>query len=95
MKIDAATSRKALPPQVLKLNDSTGTVEAGMSDTLLGNQARSGYDGDNERLRSAVCCFVPPFVSLQNTAQLSRGEVLKKLSSLGSARNLAKTPCRV
>ena len=55
-------------------------VEVGMSDTLLGNQARVGYGGDNERLRSAVCCSAS-LVSLQNAAQLPRGEVPRKLSS--------------
>ena len=35
-------------------------VKAGMSDPLLGNQARADYGDDNERLRSAVCCFLPP-----------------------------------
>ena len=35
-------------------------VEAGMSNTLLGNRARAGYGGDNEMLRSAVCCCLPP-----------------------------------
>ena len=30
-------------------------VEAGMSDTLLGNQAWAGYGGDKEGLRPAVC----------------------------------------
>ena len=29
--------------------------EAGMSDTLLCNQARAGYGGDNETLRPTVC----------------------------------------
>ena len=38
-----------------KCSTSTMTpIEAGMSGTPLGNQARSGYGGDNERLRSAV-----------------------------------------
>ena len=27
-----------------------------MSDTPLGTPARAGYGGDNEKLRSAVCC---------------------------------------
>ena len=57
-----------------------------MSGTLLGNQAPSGYGGDDERLRSAVSPSLPPFypscISLQNAAQLPRGEVLTKLSSL-------------
>ena len=59
-------------------------VEAGMSGTLLGNQARSGYVGDNERLRSAVSLSAS-LVSLQNAAQLPRGEVPRKLSSLKPA----------
>ena len=56
-----------------------------MSGTLLGNQARSGYGGDNERLRFAVSLSAS-LLSLQNAAQLRRGEVLTKLSSpeLGS-----------
>ena len=38
-----------------KCSRSTITlVEAGMPGTLLGNQARSGYGGDNGRLRSAL-----------------------------------------
>ena len=55
-----------------------------MSGTLLGNQARSGYGGDNERLRFAV--FLSSRLSLQSAAQLPRGEVLTKDSSpeLGS-----------
>ena len=76
--LDAPTSRKALPP---KCSSSTITlVEAGMSDTLLGNQARAGYGGDNERLRSVVSLSAS-LVSLQNAAQLPRGEVPRKLSS--------------
>ena len=45
-----------------KCSSSTITlVEAGMSDTLLGNQARASYGSDNERLKSAViCCSLPP-----------------------------------
>ena len=35
-------------------------VEAGISDNLLGNRARAGYRGDNESLRSVVCCCLPP-----------------------------------
>ena len=63
-----------------KCSRSTITmVEAGMSGTLLGNQARLGYGGDNERLRSVVSLSAS-LVSLQNAAQLSRGEVLRKLS---------------
>ena len=56
-----------------------------MSGTLLGNQARSGYGGDNERLRFAVS-LSSSRLSLQNAAQLPRGEVLTKDSSpeLGS-----------
>ena len=43
-----------------KWSSSTITlVEVGMSDALLGNQARAGYGSDNERLRSAVCCCLP------------------------------------
>ena len=51
-----------------------------MSGTLLGNQARSGYGGDNERLRFAVS-LSSSRLSLQNAAQLPRGEVLTKDSS--------------
>ena len=41
----------------LKCSSSTITlVEVGMLGTVLGNQARAGYGGDNERLRSAGCC---------------------------------------
>ena len=41
-----------------KYSSSTITlVETGMSDTLLGNQARAGYGGDNERL-GRVCCLL-------------------------------------
>ena len=47
-------------------------VEAGMSGTLLSNQARAGDGGDNERLRSAVSLSV--YLVSQNAAQLSRGE---------------------
>ena len=56
-----------------------------MSGTLLGNQARSGYGGDNERLRFAGS-LSSSRLSLQNAAQLPRGEVLTKDSSpeLGS-----------
>ena len=56
-----------------------------MSGTLLRNQARSGYNGDNERLRFAVSLSAS-LLSPQNAAQLPRGEVLTKLSSpeLGS-----------
>ena len=56
------TSRKALPPQMLKVLGSRITlVGAGVSDTLLGNRAQAGYGGDNEGLiRSAVCCCLPP-----------------------------------
>ena len=51
-----------------KCSSSTITlVEAGMSGTLLGNQARSGYGGDNERLRPAVYLSAS-LVSLQNAA---------------------------
>ena len=58
--LDAATSHNTLLP---KCPSSTITlVEAGMSDTLLGNQARAGYGGDNERLTSAS------LVSLRNSA---------------------------
>ena len=63
---------------MIKLNDLT-LVETGMSDTFLGKQAPAGYGGDNERLRSAVSAAVClPFVSLQNAAQLPRGEVPRK-----------------
>ena len=55
-------------------------VEAGMSDTLLGNQARAGYGGDNERLRSAFSLSAS-LASLQKAAQLPRGQVPRKLSS--------------
>ena len=80
-----------------KCSTSTITlVEADLSDTLLGNQARTGYGGDNERLRSAVfCCLPASLVSLQNATQLSRGEIKKKMSSPDSARNLAKIPSQV
>ena len=72
-----------------KCSSSTITlVEAGMSGTL-GNQARSGYGGDNERLRSAVS-LSGSLVSLQNAAQLPRGEVLRSCQAQRSARNLAK-----
>ena len=46
-------------------------VEAGMSGTLLGDQARLGYGGDKERLRSAVSLSASR-ASLQNAAQLPR-----------------------
>ena len=55
-------------------------VEVGMSGTLLDNQARAGYGGDNKRLRSAVSLSAS-LVSFQNAAQLPRGKVLRKLSS--------------
>ena len=55
-------------------NTTITLVDAGISGTLLGNQAGAGYGSDNERLRSAV-------VSLQNAAQLPRGGILRKLSS--------------
>ena len=55
-------------------------VEAGMSGILLVNQARSGYGGDNEMLRSVVP-LPASLVSVQNAVQLPRGEVLRKLSS--------------
>ena len=55
-------------------------VEAGMPGTLLGNQARAGYGGDKERLRSAVYLSAS-LVSLQNAAQLPRGEVLRKFAN--------------
>ena len=56
-----------------------------MSGALLDKQARYGYGGDNDRLRSAVSLSAS-LVSLQNAAQPPRGEVLTKLSSpeLGS-----------
>ena len=69
-------------------------IEAGISDTLLGNQARAGYGGVNERLRSAVCCCLPPLF-LQNAAQLPQGAVPRKLSSPDPARNLVKILGRV
>ena len=81
--LDVATSRKELPLQMLKLNDTL--VEADMSGTPPGNQARSGYGGNNERLRFAVSPSAS-LVYLQTAAQLPRGEVLTNLSSpeLGS-----------
>ena len=65
-----------------------------MSGTLLGNQARSGYGGDNERLRFAVS-LSSSRLSLQNAAQLPRGEVLTKDSSpeLGSEFGQNSDPC--
>ena len=55
-----------------KCSSSTITlVEADMSGTLLGNQARSGYGGDNERLKFAVCLSAS-LVSLQNAVQLTK-----------------------
>ena len=74
--LDAATSRKALPLQILTLNE-----EVNMSGTLLGNQARSGYGGDYERLRFAVSLSASLVSSLQSAVQLPRGKVLIKLSS--------------
>ena len=68
-----------------KCSRSTITpVEAGMSNILLGNQARAGYGGDNEKLSSKLCCLLLSsslLVSLQNAAQLLRGEVPRNLSS--------------
>ena len=64
-----------------KCSSSTLTlVEVGMSGTLLGNQAWAGYDGNNERLTFAVSMSAS-LISLQNAAQLPRGEVPQKLSS--------------
>ena len=61
-----------------KCSSSTTTlVEARMPGTLLGNQARAGYGGDNERLWTAVFLSTS-LLSLQNAAQLPRGEVLGK-----------------
>ena len=56
-------------------------VEAGTSGTLLGNQGRSDYGGDNERLIRSAVSLSSSLVSLRNAAQLPRGEVLRKLSS--------------
>ena len=75
-----------------KCSSSTITlVEAGMSDTLLGNQARAGCGGDNEGLRSAVSLSAY-LVSLQNAAQLPRGEVLRKLSSPALGQEFGQSP---
>ena len=74
-----------------------------MSDTLLGNQARADYGGDNERLRSAVCCFLPPLYPfktrrnfLEVTVMFQQAQKVwmpsyfsLKLRRPGSARNLA------
>ena len=41
-------------------------VEADMPDTLLGHQARAGYGGDNERLKSAAACTLCFFKTRRN-----------------------------
>ena len=73
------------------LSSTITLVEAGMSDTLLGNQARSGYGGDNERLRSVVSLSAS-LVFLQNAAQLPRGEIFRKLFENSEASNRKNAP---
>ena len=79
-----ATSRKALPLQMLKLNDNTGRCR------YVGHSPRLPSSvGLRRRWRKAKVCCLPlclSCISLQNAAQLPRGEVLTKLSSpeLGS-----------
>ena len=64
-------------------------VEAGMSDTLLGNQSWVGYGSDNEGLSLLSAAVYLLCIASKRGTTFPRGEVPKNLSSSDSVRSLS------